>query len=45
MATYRMLTRFQLRRALVTEKGDMVGLVTLRDMAFRYTAPAESEDG
>lgn len=36
----RMLTRFQLRRALVTEKGDMVGLVTLRDMAFRYTAPA-----
>ncbi len=36
----RMLTRFALRRALVTEKGGMVGLVTLRDMAFRYTAPA-----
>lgn len=32
----RILTRFQLSRALVTEKGSMVGLVTLRDMTLRY---------
>ncbi len=32
----RILTRFQLSRALVTEKGTMVGIVTLRDMAIRY---------
>ena len=32
----RILTRFQLSRALVTEKGTMVGIVTLRDMAIRF---------
>ena len=32
----RILTRFRLNRALVTEKGTMVGIVTLRDMAIRY---------
>ncbi len=32
----RIMTRFQLSRALVTEKGSMVGIVTLRDMAIRY---------
>jgi len=32
----RILTRFQLNRALVTEKGEMVGIVTLRDMTIRY---------
>jgi len=32
----RILTRFQLSRALVTEKGSMVGIVTLRDMTIRY---------
>jgi CBS domain-containing protein len=32
----RILARFQLSRALVTEKGSMVGIVTLRDMTFRY---------
>ena len=32
----RILTRFRLTRALVTEKGTMVGIVTLRDMAIRY---------
>ncbi len=32
----RILTRFQLNRALVTENGEMVGIVTLRDMAIRY---------
>jgi signal-transduction protein with cAMP-binding, CBS, and nucleotidyltransferase domain len=34
----RLLTRFRLTRALVTEQGAMVGIVTLRDMAIRYTA-------
>ena len=32
----RILTRFQLSRALVTKKGSMVGIVTLRDMTIRY---------
>lgn len=32
----RILSRFQLSRALVTEKGSMVGIVTLRDMTIRY---------
>jgi CBS domain-containing protein len=32
----RILTRFRLSRALVTEKGSMVGIVTLRDMTIRY---------
>lgn len=35
----RMLNRFKLTRALVTRQGDMVGIVTLRDMVVRYTAP------
>ena len=34
----RILTRFQLNRALVTEHGNMVGIVTLRDMTIRYTS-------
>lgn len=34
----RMLTRFKLTRALVTRQGDMVGIVTLRDMVVRYTS-------
>jgi signal-transduction protein with cAMP-binding, CBS, and nucleotidyltransferase domain len=37
----RLLTRFRLNRALVTEQGDLIGIVTLRDMAIRYTAPEE----
>ena len=37
----RLLTRFRLSRALVTEHGDMVGIVTLRDMAIRATAPTD----
>jgi len=32
----RIVSRFQLSRALVTEKGSMVGIVTLRDMTIRY---------
>ena len=31
----RILTRFRLNRALVTEHGQMVGIVTLRDMTLR----------
>jgi signal-transduction protein with cAMP-binding, CBS, and nucleotidyltransferase domain len=31
----RILTRFQLTRALVTEQGNLAGIVTLRDMAIR----------
>ena len=34
----RIMTRFHLTRALVTENGSMVGIVTLRDMAVRFTA-------
>lgn len=33
----RLLTKFSLSRALVTEIGQMVGFVTLRDMTVRYT--------
>jgi CBS domain-containing protein len=40
----RLLTRFRLTRALVTERGDMAGIVTLRDMAIRHTL-AEAPDG
>lgn len=32
----RILSRFKLSRALVTKKGSMVGIVTLRDMTIRY---------
>jgi len=34
----RLLTRFRLNRALVTDQGAMVGIVTLRDMTLRYSA-------
>ena len=40
----RILTRFQLSRALVTEQGDMVGIVTLRDMAIRATLPESADE-
>ncbi len=32
----RLLSRFGLSRALVTEGGKLIGLVTLREMVFRY---------
>ena len=32
----KLLSRFGLARALVTESGRLVGLVTLREMVFRY---------
>ena len=35
----RLLDRFGISRALVTESGNLVGLVTLRDMVLRYMAP------
>ena len=41
----RMLTRFRLTRALVVEHGNMVGVVTLRDMAIRHTAAGDSDSG
>lgn len=34
--TIRLLTKFNLHRALVTELGQMVGFVSLRDMTVRY---------
>lgn len=37
----RLLTRFRLTRALVTEEGKMAGIVTLRDMTIRHV---EAED-
>ncbi len=37
----RLLTRFRLTRALVTEHGQMVGIVTLRDMAIRFSSDTE----
>ena len=38
----RLLTRFGLSRALVMEKDELIGLVTLRDMVLRH---AEAEKG
>ncbi|MDJ0950811.1 MAG: CBS domain-containing protein [Alphaproteobacteria bacterium] len=32
----RLLSRFRLSRTLVTDNGNLVGLVTLRDMALRF---------
>ena len=39
----RFLTRFDLSRALVLDKGELVGLVTLRDMVFRFVPPMVNE--
>ena len=35
----RLLGRFGLSRALVTDDGALVGIVTMRDMVFRYLEP------
>ena len=40
----RLLTRFKLTRSLVTERGEMIGIVTLRDMAIRYTDEERGEE-
>ena len=36
----RLLTGLKLTRAVVLEKGELIGLVTLRDLVFRYIPPA-----
>jgi CBS domain-containing protein len=38
----RLLDRFGLSRALVTEKNEVVGMVTLRDMVLRYLEPGDA---
>ncbi|MDH3234570.1 MAG: CBS domain-containing protein [Alphaproteobacteria bacterium] len=40
----RLLTRFGLSRSLVTEADELIGVVTLRDMVFRFT-DAEAAGG
>ena len=37
----RLLVRFGVSRALVMERGKLVGIVTMRDMVMRYLAPGE----
>lgn len=37
----RLLGRLSLSRALVTDQGELVGLVTMRDMVLRYLRPEE----
>jgi len=36
----RMLCHFEVSRALVLDKGELVGIVTLRDLTFRYLLPS-----
>jgi CBS domain-containing protein len=36
----RMLTRFDLSRSLVLDRGELVGLVTLRELVLAYLEPA-----
>jgi CBS domain-containing protein len=38
----RLLFRFGLSRATVLEQGELLGIVTLRDLVFRYIPPVES---
>ena len=40
----RLLARFEINRALVTRDGELVGLVTLRDMVVGYAGRTESPD-
>lgn len=40
----RMLQQFSLSRALVLEHGELCGIVTLRDLVFRYLLPASAFD-
>ena len=40
----RLLSRFDLSRALVTQDGQLVGLVSLREMVFRYVPEDEITD-
>ena len=41
----RLLSRFDLSRALVTEGGRLVGLVSLREMVFRYIPEKDDDKG
>ena len=41
----RLLTRFGLSRSLVTQGDSLVGLVTLRDMVFRYLDNGAAQQG
>jgi CBS domain-containing protein len=38
----RLLVRFGLSRAVVLERGELIGLVTLRDLVLRYIPPARA---
>jgi CBS domain-containing protein len=40
----RLLARFGINRALVTREGDLVGLVTLRDLVVGYAGRTEPRD-
>ncbi len=40
----RLLRRFNLSRALVTEQGQLIGLVSLREMVFRYIPEKDDAD-
>ncbi len=40
----RLLSRFDLSRALVTQDGQLVGLVSLREMVFRYVPEDQNSD-
>lgn len=40
----RLLSRFRLSRALVMERGRVVGIVTLRDMALRTVEPDDNDE-
>ena len=40
----RLLSRFDLSRALVTQDGQLVGLVSLREMVFRYVPEDQNQD-
>jgi len=37
----RLLFRFGISRAIVLEQGELLGIVTLRDLVFRYIPPAQ----
>jgi CBS domain-containing protein len=41
----RLIARFGLSRALVTENGGLVGIVTMRDMVMRYFAAEKTGEG
>ena len=40
----RLLANFRISRALVTDGGDLAGIVTLRDMVLRYMIAADDQD-